>query len=54
MLEGYLEFFIAGNLSLKNYVDAFSGEVMSDWVGYFGLIVPFLMPLTLLWIILRS
>ena len=48
MLEGYLEYLIASRLSLDNDVDAYSGEVISDVLGYYGLAVCGIMPINFL------
>ena len=51
-IEAYLEFLIAGNFCIKNKVDPFSGEVLSDYIGNFGLIVTYvLMPMSFIYVI---
>ena len=39
---------------MDNKVDSFSGEVVSDWFGTFGIIVPCIMPIHFLWILVTS
>ena len=54
MLEGYLEFFISSNLAIDNDVEAYSGEVISDFFAVYGFVMVAIMPIHFLYIVFSS